>query len=225
MFFRFFFIVLAACFLAACSIANLQPAALADGQITDPATKGRELLPMTYEKMGYDALGEVEAYEATANFDWATVWGMMPMNSLPGAKGKDIQFRFATNTFDGHLEFLEGPNTGQARGVQSWGTYQRASTAAPAEKLGSKRYPWGLATLLAGEANTRSFGQPSAGLTTGNQLILLSDDAGLNLSVSYLATKEGEVITGRIPVDVVLELGAGEADSVLAAALNWLLSE
>ena len=83
----------------------------------------------------------------------------------------------------------------------------------------------GLATLLAGEANTRSFGQPSAGLTTGDRLILLSDDAGLNLSVPYLATKEGEVFTGRIPVDVVVEPGAGEADSVLAAALNWLLSE
>lgn len=143
---RIFLAALAAFFLSACSIANLQPAALAENRIADPETKGRELLQMTYKKMGYDALQNVETYEVTSRFTWSPVWSKMPMNALPGNKNNDIQFRFATNTFDGQVEFLEGRKAGQIMGVQSWEAYQRDHAEAPTEKLSSKRYPWGLAT-------------------------------------------------------------------------------
>lgn len=141
---RIFIALLAVNFLTSCSIANLQTDAMATGQTIDLETKGRELLQMTYEKMGYDALKNVDVYEMTAHFNWSPVWSKMPMNALPGNKNKDIQFRFATNSFDGHLEFLEGPRTGQVKGIQSWESYQQDNATAPIKKLGSKRYPWGL---------------------------------------------------------------------------------
>lgn len=146
MFPRLLFALLAAAYLSACSIANLRTDDLAAGRVPDAETKGRELLEMSYQKMGYDQLRDVTVYETTAHFDWSPVWSAMPMNSLPGAKGKDIRFRFAANTFDGHLEFLEGPKKGRIKGIQSWETYQHDQAGAPAEKRGGNRYPWGLAT-------------------------------------------------------------------------------
>ena len=146
MFHRILPFLAAAFLLTGCSIANLQTDDLAEGRVANAEQKGRELLQHSYEKMGYAALAETDVYEATARFTWSPVWSAMPMNSLPGAKNKDIQFRFATNTFNGQLEFLEGPKTGEIKGVQSFQTYERASAGAPVEDLGSKRYPWGLAT-------------------------------------------------------------------------------
>ncbi len=141
---RIFLALATSLLFTACSIANLQTDSLAAGQIPSPETKGRELLQMTYEKMGYAALKNVDVYEMTANFKWAPVWSTMPMNALPGNKDNDIQFRFATNSFDGHVEFLEGPRTGKVYGIQSWENYQQDELSAPVKKLGSKRYPWAL---------------------------------------------------------------------------------
>ena len=143
-FLQFSLAVLACLLLTACSVANLQTDALADGRIPDAESKGRQLLQMTYEKMGYDNFAVVDVYEFTANFDWSTGWSMMPMNALPGNKNKNIQFRYAPRTFDGQVEFLEGPRQGHVYGLQSWETYQRDASDAPVEDLKSKRYPWGL---------------------------------------------------------------------------------
>jgi hypothetical protein len=142
--FRTFLVLLASTFLTTCSIANLQPDTLANSNVPDADTKGRELLQMTYDKMGYANLKDVEVYEMTARFDWSPVWSAMPMNALPGNKGKDVQFRFAPNTFDGHVEYLEGPKAGHIYGIQSWESYQRENHEAPVEKLSSNRYPWAL---------------------------------------------------------------------------------
>ena len=127
-----------------CSVANLQTDALAAEQIPDAEARGRALLQKTYDAMGYAALANVETYEMTAHFEWSSLWSAMPMNSLPGNKNKDIRFRYAPNTFDGQVEYLEGPKAGHVYGIQSWEAYQRESPNAPIEKLGSKRYPWGL---------------------------------------------------------------------------------
>ena len=81
----------------------------------------------------------------------------------------------------------------------------------------------GLLALLLGKPNVRTFGQPTAGLTTGNELLVLSDDAGLNLATSYLATRSMDILSGPIAPNVLVDLepGAGE-DATLATALRWL---
>lgn len=142
-----FTLILLLASITSCSIANLQPDALVEQRVgPNPEEQGRALLAATVAAMGYDKLAQTQSYGVTANFKWATVWGMMPMNSLPGAKNKDIRFRFATNTFDGQLEFLEGNRQGEIVGVQSWQAYRKDNDQSEANEIGSKRYPWGLAT-------------------------------------------------------------------------------
>jgi hypothetical protein len=142
--FAFLFLV---SIFSSCTISNLRTETLVGSQAKiSPAEKGRQLLQMTYKKMGYDKLHEVEVYETTANFKWSPLWTTMPMNALPGNKNKDVQFRFAADSFDGQVEYLEGGKEGKVYGLQSWESYQQKEAEATVEKLGSKRYPWALAT-------------------------------------------------------------------------------
>ncbi|MFK7935412.1 MAG: hypothetical protein AB8G22_17995 [Saprospiraceae bacterium] len=107
--------------------------------------KGKRLLEETYLKMGYDKFKTTEVYAVNSYFDWKMPWSMMPMNSLPGNKSKDIQFKFSTNTFDGQLKFLEGGKVGEIQGLQSWETYVQKEGASVNQK-DMKRQNWGLAT-------------------------------------------------------------------------------
>jgi hypothetical protein len=142
----FAFLFLASVF-SSCKVADLRSDTLGSRQAdVSTAEKGRQLLQMTYEKMGYDKLLDVEVYEMTANFKWSPLWSTMPMNALPGNKEKDVQFRFAANSFDGQVEYLEGGREGKIYGLQSWESYQQNEAEATVEKLGSNRFPWALAT-------------------------------------------------------------------------------
>ena len=80
----------------------------------------------------------------------------------------------------------------------------------------------GLLTLLLGEPRVRTFGQPTAGLTTGNGMVLMPDDAALNLASSYLATRNKTMFTGPIDPHVLVEEEDGEEDAVLERALQWI---
>ncbi len=107
---------------------------------------GRELLQASMEKMGYDKLAETQVYEVTAQFKWKGVWLTMPMNAFPGNNKKDLQFRFATNTFDGQLEYLEGRKKGVIQGMQSWQGYKTKAGSDVIKEHEHDRYLWGLAT-------------------------------------------------------------------------------
>ena len=130
--------------LTGCSVANLRTDAMAGQSDQALEERGRALLDESVRAMGLDKLMATKTYSMTTNFDWSTGWSMMPMNALPGNKNKDLRFRFATNSFDGQLEWLEGPRTGEIRGVQSFVAYEREAAEAPATEIGSNRYPWGL---------------------------------------------------------------------------------
>ncbi|MEL7220975.1 MAG: hypothetical protein AAGJ93_06625 [Bacteroidota bacterium] len=118
--------------------------ALQTNSVAD-AQKGKELLEATYYKMGYDKLETIKTYEVNSYFDWRTIWSIMPMNALPGNKSNDIRFRFATNTFDGQVTFLEGRKTGKTYGLQSWTGYDFKGGEMP-EVNNNDRYAWGLPT-------------------------------------------------------------------------------
>ena len=107
--------------------------------------KGKELLEATYTKMGYHNLKEVETYEVNSLFKWKIPWTMMPMNALPGNKGKNIVFKFSPNTFDGQVTYLEGRKKGKTYGLQSWQGYMFKDNE-PLKLKNSKRYDWGLPT-------------------------------------------------------------------------------
>lgn len=130
---------------SACKTIDLRTDYSMANQNESEEEKGRRLLEETYLKMGYDKFKTTEVYQVNSYFDWKMPWTMMPMNALPGNKSKDIQFKFATNTFDGQLKFLEGGKQGDIQGVQSWETYlQKAGESVKQKDM--KRQNWGLAT-------------------------------------------------------------------------------
>ena len=144
MYTRVLLLAATAMLLTHCSIAKLGGAA--GGNSPDVEDRGRALLQSTYAAMGYDQLATTATYSMTAHFTWSPVWSKMPMNALPGNKNNDLRFRFATGTFDGQVEYLEGKRAGHVYGMQSWRGYRRQTPEAPLEELNSKRFPWGLAT-------------------------------------------------------------------------------
>ncbi|MDC8005246.1 hypothetical protein POV27_14385 [Aureisphaera galaxeae] len=110
------------------------------------AQKGIRLLTEANQAMGYDKLASTEVYEATAHFKWKGALLLMPMNALPGNNNKDVQFRFATNSFDGQVEYLEGRKENKIHGLQSWQGYYAENAEEEIEECNSKRYSWGLST-------------------------------------------------------------------------------
>ncbi len=77
-----------------------------------------------------------------------------------------------------------------------------------------------------GNAKTKSFGQPTWGLTTGNGSFDLPDGARMMLASTVMADRNDRKYQGRIPPDFVIEQPnkKGE-DPVLKAAISWILKE
>jgi len=76
------------------------------------------------------------------------------------------------------------------------------------------------AIAFAGQANTRSFGAPTAGLTTANGLVGLSDGAAIALTMAYELDRAGNLVEGPLQPD---QPTAPEQTD--AAALAWLASK
>lgn len=76
-----------------------------------------------------------------------------------------------------------------------------------------------------GNRNTRSFGQPTMGLTTGNGMFDLSDGAKMLLASTVMADRRGRRYYGSVAPDVpVSDSGQAGEDATLEAALEWLNS-
>lgn len=106
---------------------------------------GRALLEESVKAMGYDKLKDYKSYTVNSVFKWKPFWTIMPMNSLPGNKNKEIQFHFSINSFDGKVEYLKGRKKGDYHGIQSWHSY-RSVNGKPIEFKKDKRRSWGLAS-------------------------------------------------------------------------------
>ena len=76
-----------------------------------------------------------------------------------------------------------------------------------------------MAIAFRGRPATRSFGAPTNGTPTANQLFRLSDGAVLVLTVSFMSDRTGRVYDEPIAPDVALDPASAEA-----AALAWLAS-
>lgn len=84
----------------------------------------------------------------------------------------------------------------------------------------------GEATALsfAGKTNVKTFGQPSAGLTSANQAYQLSDGRSLYLAVSYEMDRTGKEYKGKIQPDVIIEPSENaNSDTEIQAATQWIM--
>lgn len=89
--------------------------------------------------------------------------------------------------------------------------------------VGPRTASSGEATMLAfrGRAHSRSFGQPTAGFSTGNRPVQLDDGSMFLLTANLMADRAGNGDGARLAPDVAL---ANEAE-VAAAARTWLLQQ
>jgi carboxyl-terminal processing protease len=78
----------------------------------------------------------------------------------------------------------------------------------------------GEATLIAFRLrpNTRSFGQPTCGLSTANGTYQLSDGATLVLTTALMADRAKTPFGDSIPPDEVI----GDANQTIQRAIEWL---
>ena len=132
--------------LHSCKTVDLRTDYVKEQTAQNAEEKGRQLLADAAKKMGYDKLANTKVYETTANFKWKGLWPLMPMNSLPGNLNKDIKFKFATNSFDGQVEYLKGRKEGLVQGLQSWEGYKIKRNNGELRRHEHDRYIWGLAT-------------------------------------------------------------------------------
>ncbi len=71
--------------------------------------------------------------------------------------------------------------------------------------------------------NTRSFGGATAGLSTGTREIELSDGAWMILAINTFADHTGQVYGSKVVPDEIVRQSRGEEDTILQAAVDWLL--
>jgi C-terminal processing protease CtpA/Prc len=71
-----------------------------------------------------------------------------------------------------------------------------------------------------GKNNTKLFGQPSAGYTTGNSGFKLSDGSVLYLATCFTADRSGKKYAGRILPDIIVD--SVSVDNCLDVATHWL---
>jgi len=77
-----------------------------------------------------------------------------------------------------------------------------------------------------GNARTRSFGQATWGLTTGNGSFELADGAKIFLASTIMADRNGKQYTSGIVPDVVIDkMIVDNVDMVLMAGIDWIKSQ
>jgi carboxyl-terminal processing protease len=101
----------------------------------------------------------------------------------------------------------------------------RGSWPAVAILTGRQTISSGEAILVAfrGRPNTRSFGQETGGLSTGNDRFDLEDGASIFLTVSKFSDRTGKVYGGIISPDVYIAGADSDPALALDAAATWLL--
>ena len=77
-----------------------------------------------------------------------------------------------------------------------------------------------------GKENTRSFGQSTRGLSTGNSGFMLSDSAKISLTTSIFADRNGHLYGDKVVPDEVIKVSYPEhdlkRDEVVLAAIDWI---
>ena len=74
-----------------------------------------------------------------------------------------------------------------------------------------------------GNARTKSFGQPTWGLTTGNGSFDLPDGSQMFIASTHMVDRNGKIYTGPVVPDMVIKTDPDDKnDVVLDAAIKWL---
>lgn len=134
--------------------------------------------------------------------------GGQPLGSFRDADGHQFPFR-ADSHLD--LDLPKGPDLQHARVAVLTGPH----TASSGEIV---------AVAFRGRPDTRSFGQPTSGHSSGNATYRLPDGSVIALTTSIDVDRDGQVYGGKLlPDEEVTESSDSDHDATLAAATSWLV--
>ncbi len=164
---------------------------------------------------------------------WPMLLGLEPILGR-GAKmtmvtNERVQSRFGVSRDSVWVDWGVGPES-----QLDWGS-DGAPQVMPyfAGRVGVLIGPWtmssgeALAICLASRANTRTFGEPTAGLTTVTNTFQLSDGSVLNIPVSQVGDHTGAPIIGPVKPMQPEKFGdwPSEDDEAARAARRWALEQ
>ncbi len=122
---------------------------------------------------------------------------------------------------------VDGQSTTRIDGVTLRSAWHDLRSAPVALLTGAKTASSGEATLVSflGRPNTKTFGALTAGQSSANRGIRLSDGAMLLITTSLFADRTGRVYGGKITPDVAVDESADgplDAQPAVVAAVKWL---
>ncbi|WP_445528119.1 S41 family peptidase [Streptomyces cyslabdanicus] len=207
------------------------------GYISLPGVQGSQEAYDQYVRQGRSAVAKAGAAETcgwVVDLRSDTGGNMWPMLAVVGPILGDGEVG-ALEDADGNTSgwsIKDGSpyENGESRG---WGDGQPFAKSAPpvAVLTGKRTGSAGEAVVVAfrGRPDTRSFGEQTYGVPTGNKGYHLSDGAVLSLTEVKDADRTGRAYDAPIPPDVEIVNDprpvARDRDEVLQAAQNWLLKQ
>lgn len=103
------------------------------GITAENTAKGKAILKQALDAMNYEAWAKYPTYEVIGSDTWYKQWGMK-LSPWQGEGNETLRLRYALNTFDSQVEWLDGNLKGQILGIQSWQLY-RKNTDGQYEKI------------------------------------------------------------------------------------------
>ncbi len=113
-----------------------------DGLSSLNVDKGKTLLNTTWEKHGFSNLANHKVYSLVAKDTWKGLMGKMG-KPWPEVKSK-LKLKYAINTFDSQVEFLDGKRKKTIAGLQSWQYYEQEQQKGLEFTKYNKRIAFGL---------------------------------------------------------------------------------
>lgn len=83
---------------------------------------GKVLLESAWKRQGYDVFAKHKVYAFRGHDIWKGPMGKM--GQIWGETDVDLEFKYAVNTFDGRVSFLDGERKGTSVGLQNWNYYE-----------------------------------------------------------------------------------------------------
>lgn len=113
---------------SACQLADLRTNHVLESGLSDSdAQKGRALLDAAWKAQGMDQLRSHQVYAVTVEDHWRGTMGKLS-TLWPDARVQ-MDIKYAINTFNSQLTFLDGGEKGKIAGLQSWQYYEKLPDA------------------------------------------------------------------------------------------------
>ncbi len=96
----------------------------------DNAAQARVVLEATAERHGLKAWRQHSTAQMIMRDDWDSALASM-LGLQPWDEEDLVQMRYEPGSFDIRADFIDGPRTGEAMGLQSWKTYGRSTQEEP----------------------------------------------------------------------------------------------